>query len=93
MANAAGHVIGHVLIDSVPGLVPSSFSALVHGREPGPYLGGDAWLAPAGTGGRLTGGLRSHRAATGLKPVVRPHPWPRGGPANRYSAGGAMMGA
>lgn len=45
MANAAGHVIGHVIIDSVPGLVPSSFSALVHGREPGPYLSGDAWLA------------------------------------------------
>jgi len=29
----------------VPDLVPSSFSALVHGREPEPYLGGDAWLA------------------------------------------------
>ena len=29
----------------MPGLVPSSFSALVQGREPEPYLGGDAWLA------------------------------------------------
>jgi streptomycin 6-kinase len=29
----------------VPDLVPSSFSALVRGREPEPYLGGDPWLA------------------------------------------------
>ena len=41
VANAGGHVI----IDSVPDLVPSAFSALMQGREPAPYLGGDAWLA------------------------------------------------
>lgn len=56
MANAGSHVI----IDSVPDLVPPAFSALVRGREPEPNVGARAHV-------------------------------PDGGPAKRYSVGGAMM--